>query len=586
MKEALKKIGKKYKWKFLIQIVFIIINIYLLTIPATMIGKMIDYMYDISANRTQIMMCVYSLMGISFALLVIRVIWKFFDTYLPRSVEMELKNVLFSQLLKLKIYEIQNKKNGELMSYFVKDVSEIRVCTARIFSYGTRIVAYTIFVVYAMIVNVDLKLTMITLIPIVITAFLVVKIKGYLEKSFQKAQSTFTELSEYIQESTDAIKTTKAYSQEHQQIKKFKKLNAKLRGHNNAVDVHATLLNISIKMCFGICYGISLLYGSNLILQNQITVGEFVAFNSYIGLFYGPVSWLPSLISRWKRAQIAYARLDKVFQMEKEKIHTRMLKESLPQPVEAIEGNIEIKELTFRYPEFLIPALENVSINLKKGETLGIIGAIGGGKTTLVNLLTRLYEVERDKIFIDGKDINDIAIEQLRENICYITQDNFLFSAKLKDNISMFKEEYENEEIEISTKKAVIYDEINAMPDKIHTVIGERGIDLSGGQKQRVAISRAFLKQSRIVIFDDAFCALDNKTEEALLKNIRELTQDKTCIIISNRISDIKHSDTIIVLEDGKIVEQGKHEALINRHNQYYNYYKQQAINTKESILN
>lgn len=585
MREALKKIGKKYKWKFLIQIVFIIINIYLLTLPATIIGQIIDYMYDISANQTQIMMCVYWLMGISLLLLVIRVIWKFFDTYLPRSVEMELKNVLFSQLLKLKIHEIQNKKNGELMSYFVKDISEIRACTGRIFSYGTRIVAYTVFVIYAMIVNVDFKLTLVTMLPIVITAFIIVKIKGYLENSFKKAQATFTELSEYIQESTDAIKTTKTYSQEYQQTKKFIKLNRKLRGHNNAVDVHATLLSIIIKMCFGTCYGIALLYGSNLILQNQITVGEFVAFNSYIGLFFGPVSWLPSLISRWKRAQIAYGRLDKVFQMEQEKIHTSLKVEST-KPVEEIEGNVEIRDLTFRYPEFLIPALEHVNITIKKGETLGIIGAIGGGKTTLVNLLTRLYEVERGKILIDGKDINDVPIEQLRETICYITQDNFLFSAKLKDNISMFKEGYENEEIEISTKKAVIYDEINAMPDKIHTVIGERGMDLSGGQKQRVAISRAFLKQSKIVILDDAFCALDNKTEEELLKNIRELTQDKTCIIISNRISDIKHSDNIIVLEEGEIMEQGKHEELIKKHSRYYNYYKQQALNTKESILN
>lgn len=379
MKEVLKKIGKKYKWKFLIQIVFIIVNIYLLTIPATIIGKIIDYMYDISANQTQIIMCVYWLMGISFVLLIIRVIWKFFHTYLPRSVEMELKNVLFSQLLKLKIYEIQNKKNGELMSYFVKDISEIRACTARIFSYGTRILAYTVFVVYSMIVNVDFKLTVITMIPIVITAFIIVKIKDYLESSFKKAQATFTELSEYIQESTDAIKTTKAYSQEYQQSKKFMKLNNKLRGHNNAVDVYATLLSISIKMCFGICYGIALLYGSNLILQNQITVGEFVAFNSYIGLFFGPVSWLPSLISRWKRAQIAYSRLDKVLQMEKEKIHTRLLKEAI-QPVERLEGNIKIKNLTFRYPEFLIPALENVSINLKKGETLGVIGTVGSRK--------------------------------------------------------------------------------------------------------------------------------------------------------------------------------------------------------------
>lgn len=584
MKQELKRIWKKYKIGFITQIVFIMINVYLLTFLPKIIGKIIDYMYDIPNNIDQITNLILTLLGLTIILLIVRVTWKFFDTFLPRSLEMEIKNSLFSQLLKLKLHEIQNKKNGELMSYFVKDIREIRMVVARVFSHGSRIIFFSIFAIYSMIINVDLKLTIFTIVPIIITSFIIIKIKEYIVKSYKKAQESFTELSEYIQESTDAIRTVKAYSQEKQQLKKFIKINQKLRENNNSVDIHSALLTTTINICFGLCYAIALIYGSKLVILNQITIGNFVAFNGYIGLFYGPVSWLPSVISRYKRAQVSYNRLDKVFKMEKEKINTNTFENGMIK-VNKLEGNIEIKDLNYHYPNSLPIVLENFNITLKKGETLGIIGKIGAGKTTLVNLLSGLYNVEKGKIFIDGKDINNIPIEELRENICYITQDSFLFSTKLKDNISLFKDDYDDNEIETSTKKAVIYDEIYNMPNNIETVIGERGIDLSGGQKQRISISRAFLKQSSIVIFDDTFSALDNKTEETLIKNIIELTKDKSCIIISNRISDIKHSNKIIVLENGKIVEKGTHEELINKGKKYYEYYKQQATQNIDSIL-
>lgn len=219
---------------------------------------------------------------------------------------------------------------------------------------------------------------------------------------------------------------------------------------------------------------------------------------------------------------------------------------------------------------------------MKNGKTLGIIGTIGSGKTTLANLLLRLYPVPNGKILIDGKDINDIPVTDLRKSICYITQDNFLFSTTLKENISIFKEGYKDEEIEDSTRKSMIYNEINEMKDGLNTVIGERGVDLSGGQKQRVAISRAFLLRSNIVIFDDAFSALDNRTEEKVIKNVEKLCKGKTCIIISNRISDIKNADEIIVLEEGKIIEKGTHEELINDNGLYKKFYNQQS--SKEEV--
>ncbi len=580
MKKAIIDSLKKYKWKILLQIIFIGINIYLLTYPAKIIGNIVDMLYNINENKQEILNNTYYLIGICIVLLIIRVIWKYFETYINRAVERDLKTNLFERFLKLKLKDIQNIKNGEIMSYFVKDIMEIRNIVYRILSHGVRIVFTFVIAVYQMIQGVNLSLTIAVMGPILIGCYLVIKIKKYVEISFKKSQERFTEMSEYIQESTDSIRTTKAYSCEGEQLKEFIRKNRKVRQSNNTVDVYSNLLTMCLNICFGICYSISLLYGSKLVIDGVITVGELVTFNGYVGLFVNPVNWIPGLISRFKRAQIAYKRLDKIYELETEKINS---KSNINK--EKLEGNITIQNLNFNYPGIIDKALENISIELNKGETLGIIGTIGSGKTTLMNLLTRLYSIPNGKILIDGKDINEIPIEVLRNNICYITQDNFLFSSSLKDNISLFKEDYKEDEIKESTKKAVVYEDIQKMPEGINTVIGERGGDLSGGQKQRVAISRAFLKESSILIFDDTFSALDNRTSEKLIENIQDLSDKKTCIIISNKVSDVKYSDKIIVLDNGNIVEKGTHEELINNNGIYSEFYNQQSTKAEPSIL-
>lgn len=579
MKKVLLQIIKKYKWTALLQTLLIMLNIYFLTYPPKIIGKIIDLLYNMQDNKQLIINNIIYLLGICILLLILRIPWRYLSGYNPRSLEKDLKNKLFEQFMKIKMITLQNIKNGELMSYFVKDISEIRQFTYRLLSYGTRIIATAIIATYTMMTSVNIKLTIVTLLPIVITVFLVIKIKEYVEKSFKKAQKYFTELSEYVQESTDAIRTTKAYTGEMNQLKEFIKKNRLLKESNNAVDVHSTLLSTCINICFGLCFGISLLYGSKLVLEGTITTGEFVAFNGYIGLFIGPVQWMPGIISRYKRAQISYNRLDKVFELPKEKITLKDKKNTIE-----LIGDITINNLTFNYPENIETVLKDIDIKINKGETLGIIGTIGSGKTTLMNLLLRLYPVPNGKILIDGKDINDISLKVLRDNICYITQDNFLFSTTLKENVKLFKDGFEDEQIKESTKNAMIYDDIEKMQNGIETVIGERGTDLSGGQKQRVVISRAFLNKSNIVIFDDTFSALDNKTEELVLNNVKELVKGKTCIIISNRISDIKDADKIIVLETGNIIEAGTHESLIQEKGKYYEFYKQQSAKAKMAL--
>lgn len=579
MKNILSKIMKKYIIHISIIVIFIFINMYVLTLPSKIIGQIIDQLVNIEENKEAIIRLTITLIGVAILYLIVRFPWRSLVSYVSRSAEKDLKEKIFEQFMKMRMVDLQNIKNGELMSYLTKDVTEIRAFFYRVISFGTRILATSVLTIPAMVMSVNLKLTIVTLCPMIITVYLVIKIKGYVEKSFQKSQKHFTELSEYVQESTDSIRTTKAYTGELNQLKSFIQKNRALMEANNSVDVHSTLLSTCINVGFGLCYGVSLLYGTKLVLDGTVSIGDFVTFNGYIGIFYGPVTWFPSIISRYKRAQISYQRLDRIFKLQREKINLKSLDKQ-----EEISGDIEIKNLSFNYPDNIENVLDDINITIKKGETLGIIGTIGSGKTTLMNLLSKLYLVKDGTIMIDGKDINQIPTEALRENICYITQDNFLFSTTIRENIKLFKDGYEDREIRESAEQAMLKDEIDNMRNGIDTIIGERGVDLSGGQKQRVVISRAFLQKSNFVIFDDTFSALDNKTEEKLLENVRREIAGKTCIIISNRISDVKDANNIIVLDKGQIVQRGKHENLINEDGLYAKFYSQQSSKEEEVL--
>ena len=580
MKHIINSIFKKLLVPIISIITLIAINVYLLTYPAKILGKIIDLLYDINLNKSSILNNIKLLIITSILCLIVRVVWKYLLAYTTRFLEKSLRDNLFDHFLKIKLSNIQNIKNGEIMSYFVKDIGELRGFLYRILSHGSRIVFVSIIATSAM-KNVNLELTIATICPIIITAIIIIILKQYIEKSFKKSQKYFTSLSEYVQESTDAIRTTKAYSGETNQLKKFIKKNNLLKKSNIAVDIYSTLLSTSVTICLGFCYGITIIYGSNLVLNNKISIGDFVAFNGYIDMFWAPIFWLPGTISKFKKAQISYHRLDNIFSFERENLKLEGIANK-----NRINGDIVIQNLKFNYPGNIDCVLDNISIKIKQGETLGIIGTIGSGKTTLMNLLLRLYPIPDNKIFINNEDLNNIDLTTLRSSISYITQDNFLFSTTIKDNISLFREGFEDSEIENSTEKSMISEEINNMKNGIHTLIGERGIDLSGGQKQRVVISRAFLNKSNIVIFDDTFSALDNKTERKLLENIKELVKGKTCIIISNRISDIKDADNIIVLDAGKIIEQGTHSKLLKNNKLYTKFYNQQSSIDENSILN
>lgn len=580
MKDIVKKLLKKYKWLVVIEVLFIIINVYLIAIPSRIVGNLINYLYDIDGNKDLIIQSIIKLLVVCIGFMITRVIWKSIEVKLEFATTKDLKDEMFSKMLKSKIESLEEIKNGKIMSFFVSDTQRVSRISSRMISAVSRIILNFIIVGYLMFKSSNVMLTIVALIPILITVILIILLRNKVSDSYKNAQKSFTELSEYVQESTDSIRTTKAFVGEDFKIKEFKIKNKEVKENNLNVIKLQNLLDIFINVGFGVAYAITLLYGSNLVINGTITIGDLVAFNGYLGILSMPVNWLPWVLIKYKKSKVSLKRLEELVNLPEEQIEIIDNKK-----YGDLKGNIEIKNLTYNYPGYIERVLENISINIKPGESLGIIGVIGSGKTTLMNLLLKLYDVERGKIFIDGVDINDIPTKKIRDNICYITQDNFLFSATLKENINLFKDNYKDSEIEESTKSAMIYEEISEMEEGIHTVIGEKGIDLSGGQKQRVVISRAFLNKSNIVIFDDTFSALDNRTEQHVLNNIKDLTKNKTCIIISNRISDIKDCDKIIVLHQGEIIEEGNHESLLDEKGKYYEFFENQAHKAKFSVL-
>ena len=580
MKKELIKSLKKYKWQILIEIILIIISVIFIAYPSKIVGRMIDLLYKAESNKSEIIKSIVQLLSVSIGVLITRVLWKNLDFRLNVYIDKELRDRLFTKLLKTKVKALNKIKNGEIMSYFFSDLRKVTMTTAKFISTGTRIIANFTIAIVMMSNSCNIKLTLISLIPVFITIVVIIFIRKRWMDVMKEAQKSFADLSEYVQESTDSIRTMKAFCGEDKQIEEFKDKNATLKKYNISVSKNQNLLFVCVSLGFGLAYAITLLYGSNLVINGKISIGNLIAFNGYLAMLEGPVMWIPWLFGRAKKFKVSFDRLNKMFKLPEEEIDNFEKSNE-----EKLNGDIEIKNLTYNYPGYIETVLENINIDIKKGESLGIIGVVGSGKTTLMNLLLKLYDVERGKIFIDGKDINDIPVKTIRDNICYITQDNFLFSATLKENINLFKDEYKDEDIEDSTKQAMIYDEISHMDDGINTVIGEKGIDLSGGQKQRVVISRAFLNNSNIIIFDDTFSALDNRTEQHVLNNIKELTKNKTCIIVSNRISDIKDCDKIIVLEQGEIVEQGNHQTLLQKDGKYQEFYQNQAHKAQSSLL-
>jgi ATP-binding cassette subfamily B multidrug efflux pump len=564
---------KKHKVSYVIGILFMLLTSYIQSLFPRVLGDTIDILktnnFAFDVVKTKIM---YILL-IALGTFISTYAWRNLIVVNARNLECHLREKLYGQFQKLSPEFYNQRKTGDLIAYAINDVSAVRMALGPATAMTINIFLICGISIYSMSKIVNLKLTLITLIPIPFIIFFMLKIGKLVQKQFRKVQENFSSISGRVQENINGIRVIKSYVQEESEAEKFEVLNDTMMDSNLDMVKISSFISPVIEISFSISFVMNLIIGGNMVLNGAISLGDFIAFNGYLTMIMRPIISIGRVINIFQRGAASMKRLDEIFNVKPG------IQDGVKMINSTIMGEIEFNNLSFSYGDPTKKALDNINLKIPKGHTVGIIGKTGSGKTTLSNLLLKLYMPSKGEIFIDSVDITDYSLETLRCSMGYVPQDNFLFSASIKDNIKFFKEEYTDKEVEEATQKSAIYESIIDLPMGFDTILGERGVNLSGGQKQRISIARAIIKNPPILILDDSLSAVDTITESMLLKNIKKSRIGKTTIIIAHRISTIKHADFIIVLDEGRICESGTHNELLEKGGLYYETYKSQHKN-------
>jgi ATP-binding cassette subfamily B protein len=562
---------KQYWFRYILGIVFLFLSAYVQAYNPKLLGMIIDLLDAKTIDKQSVFYYLQLLVLVAVLAFLTRYTWRYFIVGNARNMECYLRQRLFKHFQSLPVQFYNNRKTGDLMAYAINDVSAVRMAFGPALAMTINGVCLSTISIFSMVKSVNLTLTILALLPIPIIVIAMFKIGGLVQLRFKTVQESFAGISDRVQENISGIRVIKSYVQEQQEVDNFDILNEKIKQSNIRMVRVSSMLSPMIEVCFGVSFMLNLIYGSGLVRSGIITLGDFVAFNGYLAMIMTPIISVGRVINLTQKGLASYKRLNEIFQAK-----TDITEETADKNLNKIDGDIDLEELSFKYPGCDEYALKDICIKLESGKVLGIIGKTGSGKTTLVNLLLRLYRIEEGSIKIGGRDIGEYPLEILRSDIGYVPQDNFLFSASIKENIGFFKDIYSEEDIANAAKLSCVYDNISSFPKGFDTMIGERGVNLSGGQKQRISIARALIKMPQLLILDDALSAVDTKTEEEIINNFSQILKDKMAVIIAHRISAVKHSDEIIVMDHGRIVERGSHEKLLEQRGLYYEIYQEQ----------
>ena len=522
------------------------------------------------------------LLGLTLA--VGRFLWRYFLFGASRSIEKELRNDMFAHLETMDVEFYNQNKTGDLMTRFTSDLNSIRMAIGMAVICVFDAVVMSAMVIVQMMHYVDVRLTLMAVIPMLFILFGELYYGKVIMARFKARQEAVSDLADFVQESFSGIRVIKAFVREKAQRYAFARENQKNLEKNLDIARMQSVVMPLLDVIIGLSSLITLLFGGYLAVNGQISLGRFVAFNQYINMLVWPMLACGEAVNMFSMGGASLKRVKAVFDAEPEVKDPQngdegiRAAEEAPSQEQEIAGHIRLEHLTFTHQDSNEPVLNDITLDVPAGTTLAIVSKTGGGKSTLVNLLLHLYNTKRGMIFIDNRDINDIPLKELRENIAYVPQDNFLFSDTLRSNISFGVEDEDMEEIVAATKAACIHDSIAEFPDGYETIVGERGVTLSGGQKQRSSIARALMKDAPILILDDALSAVDTDTEEQILENLKVNRRGKTTILIAHRVSTIQNADRIMVLEDGKAKEIGNHEELMRQDGIYHGMVEQQQL--------
>lgn len=579
MKELqhLNKYFLKYKWKLILGLLITVVARIFALYPVQFIGNSTSTIEKYVNGEITDAAILRSELFYNIALIIGATLVSAFFTFLMRQIfivisrhmEFDLKNEVYNQYQRLSLNFYKQNRTGDLMNRISDDVSKVRMYLGPAIMYSVTTLTLFIIVIWYMVKTAPL-LTLYTVAPLPILSFAIYKLSVAIHKRSTIVQQYLSKLNTFTQESFSGISVIKSYGLEQQTNSNFIELSNGSKEKNlDLVKVQAFFFPMMVLL-IGLSNTLVIFIGGRQVINGEIeNIGVIVEFLLYVNMLTWPVAtvgWVTSIV---QQAEASQKRINE-FLKEEPQI------KNLEPTVSKINGDIHFKDVSFTYEDTNITALKNVSFSVNRGETLAIIGKTGSGKSTILELIGRLYDVQTGEIAIDKKNIKDLNLYSLRNSIGYVPQDAFLFSDSIKNNIRFGKTTATDEEVIEAAKNAAVHKNIKGFTHGYDTVLGERGITLSGGQKQRVSIARAIIHDPQILLFDDCLSAVDTETEEEILNNLFKISKDKTTIIVSHRISSAKNADNIIILEDGEIVQQGSHQKLIEIDGYYKELYAKQ----------
>ncbi len=491
---------------------------------------------------------------------------------MSRDIEYDLRNDFYTHLQKLPFEFYQTHRTGDLMARATNDLSAVRMIVGPALMYSMNTV-FAMAVIVPKIVSISWRLTLLAFLSMPLVVVATNFFSKRIHDRFERVQEYFGTVSNRAQESLAGVRVIRAYTQERAEIESFKDVNHEFVNRNLKLIRLSGVFHPILQSFIGLGFIAVLWFGGGLVIGGRISIGQFVQFTLYLGYLVWPMIALGWVINIFQRGMASMGRMHQIMSIEPA---IRDSEDCLG--VSAIAGEIEFRNLTLTYGEARIPALKDINLHIRAGQTVAFVGAVGSGKSTLMNLITRLLDAEPGQVLIDGRPIREISLSALRSSIGYVPQETFLFSETIAENIAFGVENATREEIERAATEAGIAEDIREFPEGFETLVGERGITLSGGQKQRTAIARALIRRPRILILDDALSSVDTYTEEKILGHLRRIMQGRTSLLVSHRISTVKDADLIVVLEDGRIAERGSHDSLVSQGGIYAELYEKQLL--------